>query len=406
MLNELRVKKAKPKGSAYKLTDARGMYLLVTPSGGKLWHFDYRHNSKRKTLALGAWPDVSIARAREKLADARRLVADGVDAAGYYKAQKEMQERAAKDTFEAIAAEWLAKHSATWASSHASKIEQRLKKDILPWLGRRPVKEITAPEILSVVRRIEARGAGDTAHRALQNIGQIMRFAIATGRAERNPAADLKGALAPVRGNHFAALLNPQDLGAFLRSIGAFKGTAIVATALRIAPYLFQRPGELRCMKWADVDVERREWKYIVPKTKTPHIVPLAPPVIAALEELRPLTGASEFVFPSMRDPKRPMSDAAMTAALKRMGFDTQREVSVHGLRATARSLLSELLHFPAEVIERQLAHRVAGPLGDTYARAQFLPERRRMMDKWADFLDGLTGDGNVIPLRKSRRKS
>jgi len=328
--------------------------------------------------------------ARERREEARRLLATGVDPSELKKASKTQQATRSANSFEAVAREWFAKHATGWADTHSSKIMGRLDRDVFPWLGGKPIAEIGAPDVLTVLRRIEARGVVETAHRVAMHIGQVFRYAVATGRADRNPVADLKGALPPRRSEHFASLTDPKAVGELLRSLDAFSGTFPVQCALRLAPLLFVRPGELRAARWADIDLEAKEWRYVTPKTKTPHLVPLAPQAVAILRELQPLTGHRVHVFPGGRDPKRAMSEAAINAALRRLGVDTKTQMTGHGFRATARTLLHEVLNFAPEVIEHQLAHRVPDALGAAYNRTKFLPERVRMMTTWADYLDTL----------------
>ena len=307
----------------------------------------------------------------------------------------------ASNSFETVAREWFAKHSLNWATTHADKIIQRLEKDVFPWLGGKPIAEITAPELLTVLRRIENRGALDTAHRAHQNCGQVFRYAVATGRCERDPSGDLRGALAPAKHEHFAAITEPLAVGGLLRAIDAFQGTFIVQSALKLAPLFFARPGELRKAEWQQVDLEKCEWRYFVTKTKTEHLVPLSSQAVAILQELYPLTGTRKFVFPG-RDPQKPMSEAALNAALRRMGYDTKTEITGHGFRAMARTILHQELGIKPEVIEHQLAHRVPDALGTAYNRAKFLTERRKMMQQWADYLDKLKAGAKIIPINQS----
>ena len=298
------------------------------------------------------------------------------------------------NSFESVAREWFAKYSPTWAPSHSSKIIKRLENDIFPWMGNRPIMDITAPDILKVLRRIENRGALDTAHRAHQNTGQVFRYGIATGRCERDPAADLKGALAPAKHTHFAAITETKEVGSLLRSIDAFQGTLVVQSALKLAPLIFVRPGELRQAQWKDFDLEKGEWNYFITKTKSDHVVPLATQAIAILQDLHALTGHRHYVFPG-RDPKKPMSNAAVNAALRRMGYDTRTEITGHGFRAMARTILHQELGIKPEVIEHQLAHRVPDALGTAYNRTKFIKERREMMQKWSDYLDKLKNSAN-----------
>jgi integrase len=291
-----------------------------------------------------------------------------------------------------IAREWFAKFAIEWAPSHAEKIILRLENDVFPWMGSRPISEIKPMELLAVIRRTESRGALDTAHRIKQNCGQIFRYAVATGRAERDPSQDLRGALPSVRKNHFASITDPEQVGELLRAIQGFRGTFVVQCALTLAPMLFVRPGELRRAEWKDIDFDKAEWRYFVTKTKTEHSVPLATQVVATLRELEALTGTGRYVFPG-RDPTRPMSEAAVNAALRRLGYDTKTEITGHGFRAMARTILAEELHQKPEVIEHQLAHKVPDALGSAYNRTKFLKERRAMMQIWADYLDHLKTD-------------
>ena len=399
-LSDPAIKKAKPEAKPYKLTDEKGLFLLVN-AAGKYWRLAYRFGGKQKTLALGVYPDVPLTRAREKRDDARKLIADGVDPGEHRKATKTQQTERAANSFEAVAREWYAKHSPGWAESHSNKIIRRLERDVFPWVGGRPIAELSAPEILTTMRRIEGRGTLETAHRVMQSCGQVFRYAVATGRAERDPTSDLKGALPPVRGKHFAALTESAAVGELLRAIDGFKGSLQVQCALRLSPLLFVRPGELRIAKWADIDLDAAEWRYIASKTKTEHIVPLAPQAVEILRELHPLTGYREHVFPG-RDPQKPMSEAAVNAALRRMGYDTKTEITGHGFRAMARTIIHEDLGIRPEVIEHQLAHRVPDALGTAYNRTKFLKERRAMMQTWADYLDKIKAGAEVIPFHKT----
>jgi integrase len=306
------------------------------------------------------------------------------------------------ETFEVVAREWWIKNAPTWAENHSNRTLRRLERDIFPWLGNAPIRTIDAPKLLGALRRIESRGAVETAHRALQNCGQIFRYAIATGRAERDISADLKGALPPVKGGHFATVTDPKQVAELLRAIEGYQGTLTVQCALKLAPLLFVHPGELRQAEWAHFDLDAAEWRYTVTKTGTAHIVPLAKQAVAILRELYALTGHGRYVFPSARTPNgsRPMSDVALLAALRRMGF-SKDETSVHGFRALARTILDEVLGFRPDFIEHQLAHAVRDPNGRAYNRTAHLPERRKMMQAWADYLDGLKKGADVIPFRK-----
>jgi integrase len=397
-LTDPAIKKAKPEEKPHKLSDSGGLFILIAPSGGKLWRMKYRFGGREKLLSFGSYPHLGLARARQLRDEAKRLLADGIDPGELKKATKTQKVERAANSFEVIAREWYAKHAPGWAASHGDKILRRLERDVFPWIGGKPIAELTAPEVLAVVRRIEARGALETAHRAQANCGQVLRYAVATGRATSDPTRDLRGALPPVRPTNFAAIIEPLAVGELLRAIDGFKGSLQVACALRLSPLLFVRPGELRTAKWADIDLDAAEWRYIASKTKTEHIVPLAAQAVAILRELQPLLGHHAHVFPG-RDPKKPMSEAAINAALRRMGYDTKTEITGHGFRAMARTIIHEELGVRPEVIEHQLAHRVPDTLGTAYNRTKFLKERRAMMTAWADYLDKLKAEADVIPI-------
>lgn len=399
-LTNIAIQKAKAGKKPIRRYDSGGLYIEISPAGGKLWRLKYRFNGKEKRLALGVYPDVPLVKARDNRDKARQLLADGVDPGENRKAQRASKTDQAENSFEVVAREWFLKHSPNWATSHADKVLQRLEKDVFPWVGGRPIAEITAPEVLKVLQRIEGRGALDTAHRAYQNFGQVFRYAVATGRSTHDPSADLKGALPPAKHEHFASITEPAKVAELLRAIGGFKGTFIVQCALRLAPMLFVRPGELRKARWAEFDLDKAEWTYLVTKTNTDHLVPLSRQAVAVLRELHALTGEREYVFPG-RDPKKPMSDAAVNAALRRMGYDTRTEITGHGFRAMARTILHQDLDFAPEIIEHQLAHRVPDSLGAAYNRTKFIKQRRVMMQKWADYLDSLAAGADVVPIKK-----
>ena len=354
-------------------------------------------------MSLGVYPDVSLKDARERRDAARKLLADGTDPSENRKAQKSARADRAANSFEVVAREWFAKYSASWAKDHGNRILRRLERDIFPWIGGRPVAEITAPELLTVVRRIEDRGALETAHRALGNCGQVFRYAVATGRAERDPSGDLRGALPPVKGEHFAATTEPKRVGEILRALDGYQGTLTVRCALRLAPLVFVRPSELRKAEWADIDLDAQEWRYTVTKTNTPHIVPLSRQAMEILRDLQPLTGRGRFVFPGARSNGRPMSDNAILAAMRRLGI-TKEEMSGHGFRAVARTILDEVLGVRPDYIEHQLAHAVRDPNGRAYNRTAHLPERRKMMQQWADYLEQIKAGAEIVPLPQRRR--
>ena len=397
-LDDLAVRRAAPREKPYTIPDGGSLYLEVMPAGGKYWRFKFRHDGKQKRLALGAYPAVTLKDARRKRNEAAALLDRGIDPLAQRKAIK----HADADTFEAVAREWIARHLADKAESHRSRVVSRIERTVFPYLGARPVADITAPEILAVARRIEARGAIESAHRAVQNIGQILRYAVATGRATNDPTPSLKGALTPAKPRHMAAPADdPARVGEILRAEDAFNGGPVVHAAMRLLPLLFCRPGELRTMQWADVDLDAAEWRFTASKTATDHLVPLSRQAVAILRELEPLTGRGRYVFPSGRGMGRPMSDAAINAAYRRLGIDTATELTGHGWRAVARTLLHERLGFAAEVIEHQLAHSVPDSLGRAYNRTRFIDDRRRMMQAWGDYLDALRAGGNVVAINR-----
>lgn len=399
-LTDTQIRNAKPKEKPYKLSDSGGLYVYITPSGGKLWRLKYRLHGTEKTLSIGKYPEISIAEARKQQGEAKERLRQGIDPSQFKKQTKMNDQQNAANSFEVVAREWFLKNAESWAESNSSKIIRRLERDVFPWLGTRPINQIEAPDLLAVARRVENRGAIETAHRLLQECGGVFRYAIATGRATRNPVPDLKGALKPVQRKHFAALTDTKRVGDLLRALDAFSGTFVVQCALRLAPLFFCRPGELRQAKWAEIDLEAGEWRYLVTKTKTQHLVPLSRQAIAILSELKPLTGHSEWVFPGIRRNGQAMSNAAINAALRRLGFDTQTDITGHGFRAMARTLLHENLGINPHAIEHQLAHAVPDALGAAYNRTKFLDERRQMMQTWADYLDKLKQGAEVIPLR------
>src|SRR5574341_871287 len=337
MLTNVQIQKATPGEKPIRLFDGGGLYLEISPTGGKLWRFKYRFDAKEKRLALGKYPEISLANARKRREAARELIANGVDPSEDRKGKRAERAARLENNFEAAGREWLEKNAPNWAPTHADKIIKRLENDVFPWVGKRPIADITAPELLKVLRRIEERGAIDTAHRAHQNCGQVLRYAVATGRATRDPSGDLRGSLPAAKHQHFAALTEPVQVAGLLRAMDAFEGTFIVQCALRLAPLVFVRPGELRKARWADIDLDKAEWRYVVSKTKTDHLVPLSTQAVAILRDLQAKTGHREHVFPG-RSPRKPMSDMAVNAALRRLGYDTRTEITGHGFRAMARS--------------------------------------------------------------------
>ncbi len=350
----------------------------------------FRFAGKEGLLAFGVYPDVSLKQARQKRDDARALLAQGVSPSEHRKATKASRGERAANSFEVLSREWLAKQGPAWAESHRDRIMRLFERDLYPWLGGLPIADVTPQVLLTALRRIEARGAGDTAHRALGNCGQVFRYAVATGRAGRDPSRDLLGALVPVKGKHFAATLEPRRLAEILAAMHGYEGTLVVRAALRLAPMLFVRPGELRRAEWSGFDLQAAEWRYRVTKTDIEHLVPLSRQAVAILSELRPLTGfGSRYVFPGAHSVSRPMSENAVLAAMRRMGIGKE-EMTGHGFRAVARTILDETLGFRADFIEHQLAHAVRDPNGRAYNRTAHLAERRKMMQRWADYLDEL----------------
>ncbi len=402
-VTDLQIRKSQPRDRAWRLFVGQGLYVEVSPHGGKWWRFKYRHLGREKRLSFGTYPTISLQKARDLREQARKLLAAGVDPSQQRQAEKMAGAERAANTFEVVAREWFAKQKLSWVEGHASKILLRMENDLFPWLRRRPVAEITAKELLGVLNRIVNRGALETAHRVLQNCGQIFRYAIATGRAEHNPTINLLGALPPVQQKHRAAILDPVALGGLLRSIEGYEGSFVTKCALRLAPLVFVRPGELRQAEWTEIDFDARQWNLPAGKMKkrNPHIVPLAPQALDILREIHALTGRGQYVFPSARGPKRPMSNNAILSALRRMGYDKD-EMSGHGFRAAARTILDETLHFRPDYIEHQLAHAVRDPDGRAYNRTAHLMERRKMMLAWADYLESLKCGGNVVPLQRA----
>jgi integrase len=394
----------------YKMGDTGGLYLEVTPTGAKWWRLKYRYGGKERRISLGVYPEVPLAGrknkntgewivkgARERRDEARQLLASGIDPGAHRKAAKAATADRTANSFEVVAREWYANESRGWAASHGGRILARLKKDVFPYIGKRPIAELTPPELLATIRRVEQRGAIETAHRELAYCGQIFRYGVATGRINSDPSRDLRGALQAVESEHFAAITDPKRVPDLLRAIDGYQGTLAVQCALRLAPLVFVRPGELRHAQWADFDLDAGEWRYSVNKTRktgvAEHVVPLSTQAVAILRELHPLTGAGRYVFPGARSAKRPMSDNAILAAFRRMGIEKE-EMSGHGFRAMARTILDEVLHFPAHLIEHQLAHAVRDPNGRAYNRTAHLPERHEMMQQWADYLGKLKAGG------------
>ena len=409
-LTDTYVKQVKHTGNAAgdKHQDALALYLLVK-AAGKYWRMNYRFQGKQKTLALGIYPAVSLAKARQRRDKAREQLADGIDPSVAKLAEKRTAATAAANTFELVALEFLGTMKDSWSPKYAAKWERGMRKDLFPYIGKLPIQDITAPVLLDALRKCEKRGAIETAHTLRQTSGQVFRYGIQTGRCERSPSTDLQGALKPIHTKHMAAILEPHKVGELMRAIYDYKGQTTTRVALGLSALLFQRPGNIRQMEWAWVDVDtamltipsqdmkRRKHQKV---NGRPHFVPLAKQSIYFLQELRALTGHGRYVFPSLLTGERPMSDNTVNMALRRMGF-SKYEMSAHGFRATARTLMIERMPgIAAEVIEAQLAHEKSGPLGSAYDRAEFMEQRRKMMAEWADYLDKLRIGADVIQLR------
>jgi integrase len=401
-LSEVEVRKTKPKAKSFKLSDGGGMYLEVMPAGSKYWRLKFRFEGKEKRLALGVYPEVSLSMARERRFEARKLLAIGVDPSANRKAAKEAVNQKNQNSFEIITREWMSTHMADKSPSHKDRVLRRFETYLFPWLGSKAISDITAPEILDCIKRIQKQNKLETAHRMLQSAGQVYRYAVQTARASRDITADLKGALPPAVAKHMAALTEPADVAELLRAIDGFKGTFTVQSALRLAPLVFVRPSELRTAKWADIDLDTAEWSYRVSKTQTDHLVPLSTQAINILKDIYPLSGHGEFVFMGGHDPKKPMSDAAINASLKRMGYDTKTQITGHGFRAMARTILHERLNIDPHIIEHQLAHKVPDTLGAAYNRTKFIEQRKSMMQAWADYLDNLKASTVIFQVKQA----
>ncbi|MCK6432037.1 MAG: integrase arm-type DNA-binding domain-containing protein [Burkholderiaceae bacterium] len=420
-LTDTAIRKAKPGDKARKMFDGGGLYLELQPSGARWWRLKYRLAGKEKRLSLGVYPAVSLAEARRRREEARELVAQGVDPSEPRKAEKAEQQRERENmrraaeglpaigSFEQVAREWLVQvHEPKVSAGYAKRSRIQLEGDVFPWIGAHPVASITAPMVLELLRKVEARGAQDTAHRVKQTCGLVFRYAIATGHAERDPIPDLREALAHPVKRHYAAMADPVKLGELMRAIEGYGGHPATRTALKVAAMVFQRPGNVLAMRWADLELDAGVWTIPAADMKrtkqgkatgADHVVPLATQAVQALRELQPLTGAGVYCFPNQRTRGRPISNVTMNAAMRRMGFGPD-EITAHGFRSTARTIIAEQLpQIDVEWIEAQLAHSKGGPLGMAYDRAQYLAQRRQMMQVWADYLDRLMRGADVLTL-------
>jgi integrase len=410
-LSDVQCKQAKPRDKAYKLSDGGGLVLLVNPDGSRYWRWHYRYAGKQKTMALGTYPDVGLKAVRLKHREGREVLGQGKDPMGERKKAKLVSRLATETTFEGVGREWFEREKGTWVASHADRVFRRLEKDVFPWLGTRPIHDVLPQEILAVLRKIQERGALETAHRAKWACSQIFKYGIETGRAERDPTELFSaGALRPPVSRSHAAITDPAKFAELLRSIDAYKGGPVVRAALRLAPLVFLRPGELRKAQWSEFDLDAALWEVPGERMKRPkaekalsggHLVPLSKQAVAILRDLHRLTARGAFVFPSPRTGERPMSDGGVLAALRSMGYDSDM-MSGHGFRATARTLVVERLKMPAEWVELQLAHAVKDPNGRAYNRVQWLAERTEMMQAWADYLDRLRSGAAIVPINRA----
>jgi integrase len=389
-LTDQKLRSLKPKEKLYRAADADGLCVEVHPSGARYWRYRYRFAGKAKMQSLGVYPEVSLAEAREALEHARKSLRGGTDPVQQRQRDELSRRIASANTFEAVAQEWLKQQRTALAPATHAKAEWLLTELAFPWLGSRPISEIEAPEVLAVLRRVEQRGKLETTHRLKQRCSQVFRYAIATGRAKRDPCPDLRGALASPKVEHHASITEPTELGQLLRAIDGYKGSFVAACALRLAPLVFVRPGELRHAEWPEFDLDGAQWRIPGEKMKMgePHIVPLSSQAVAILRELHPLTGKGRYVFPGVRSNARPMSENTVLAALRRMGYSSE-QMTGHGFRSTASTRLHEM-GWNSQVIERQLAHAERNKVKAAYNYAEYLPERRKMMQTWADYLDGL----------------
>ena len=402
-LTQKQIDAAKPGTRPKRLHDSEGLYLEIAPSGGKWWRLKYRVGGKEKRLSLGVYPEVSLAKARGRRNAARDLLADGIDLSEQRKAEKQAAAGRAANSFEAVAREWYGKQAHIWVPHHAADVLRRLESNLFPEIGDKPVAEITAPMLLAAVRKIEHRGAYDLAHRVLQVSGQVFRYGVATGRCERDPAPDLRGALTPHKGRHQAAV-TPNELPALLRAIDGYGdlGDKLTGYALRLLALTFVRTNELIGAEWREIDLDSAVW--VIPATrmkmKTEHVVPLSRQAVEILHELRAIGGGSRYVLPG-RNPDKPISNNTMLFALYRLGY--KGKMTGHGFRAVASTILNEA-GFRADVIERQLAHCERNEIRGAYNRAEYLPERRKMMQQWADMVDALAQGAQVIPLQRKAK--
>jgi len=398
-LNTLTIKSAKPKAKKYRLPDGSGLYLEVTPSGGKLWRMKYRFLKKEKLLSFGAFPNVSLKDARAFKDEAKRLLSNDVDPSAIKKELKQSKLADAQNSFEIVTREWIDKNRSKWVASNTKHVVARFERLVFPKLGSKSINDVTAPDLLTIIRSIEKSGTIYTAHKVLQNCGQIFRYAMATARTTTDPTTALKGALPPVQSKHHASITDPKKIGGLLRAINGYEGNYITQCALKLAPLVIVRPGELRHAEWQEIDLEKAEWRIPAEKMKMKavHIVPLSKQAITILEDIHAVTGHGQYVFPSVRTNRRPMSENTINAGLRRLGY-TKEEMTGHGFRSMASTLLNEQgWHWDA--IERQLAHAERNSIRAAYNYAEHMPERIKMMQHYADYLEGLASGADVVSL-------
>jgi integrase len=414
ILSNATIKAIKNNDPRRRLSDGDGLYLRLFVNGGShAWRFDFTFDGRRNTLSLGTYPTTTLSAARQKAEEARRVVDRGVDPSQLRKEARakvvERREAATRaeaglppvDSFEAVAREWYQKNAPNWAATHSEKIIRRLERDVFPWIGKKPVGSIRPADLLELLRRVESRGAIETTHRVQQNCGQVFRYAVATARAESDPSRDLRGALTPWKPEHYATLTDPREVGRLLRDIESYEGSFATKCAMKPAPMLFVRPGELRRAEWNEFDLDNAEWRIPAAKMKSRvlHIVPLAKQAVRILAELKPLTDRSSWVFPGVRTNGEPMSDNTINAALRRLGYD-RTTLTAHGFRGMASTMLHEQ-GWASDVIERQLSHAERNSVKAAYNHAEHLPARRKMMQVWADYLDRLHRGAEIVPIRK-----
>ena len=394
-LNDAIIKNTKPSDKTITLKDGGGLFLYVEPNHSKRWRYRYQFDGKWCLLSLGIYPDVKLKQARLERDRLKELINQGINPSAQRKAEKVTPEGYHPNCFEMVAREWHNEYQSTWNKSHSERIIRRLEKDIFPWLGKKNIADITAPELLTVIRRIKDRGVLETAHRALGNCGQVFRYGVQTGKCLRDITYDLRGALPQPTTKHMASLTEPKDVKRLLLSFDDYTGSFPVLCALKLSVLWFVRPSELRLARWADFDLDNAQWRYTVSKTNTPHIVPLSKQSIEILKDLHALTGDCDYVFSITGN--KPMSDGTVNKALRRLGWDTQTEYTGHGARSMARTILAERLGELPEVIEHQLAHKVPDALGTAYNRTKYLAQRVKLMQVWANYLDELKAGAKVI---------